>query len=683
MKKNIFSNRSKTEYKRMMARYLIVMLLGLPIVANLSEYTFADDLVAFEPGVEYAEDVQDADVDVTEYEVPDEADTEVFELAGVEDVGEVISESEVYNDIDEEPALGIYEDKIPNANTFNGWNTYYKYTKLHYGDKVTAVPGFISYYTDDETPKLVKDLELAGGYDRENHCWYGVAGIPDIDTSVGRFDVKAYTEMGGSKAIVRIDNVDQIEPLKEYEATYLYDSHLYFDHEERTCPRTVQYKNGRIYVMTDWVISPLDNYTWELGKYMSRDIQLNVLRNSCTLTLLYSTDVSGNDIKLHYRFADVEYGKTIRCPWYIAEDYEPNRIIGIEDGVKYEYRNQGIVWHDNKWQAAFIQQIPGVYGETADTSRSPIFIKLIYKAIPNGIISEEDIGGYLSGSDYWFNKCNTFWSDNWSEDKRKEAIKYLLQWLCDNGFIESVYLTRFPTSDDLYLYRVAWHPEYLEELGVPKLIIGHENVTDADITYLYEDGTLKKGGEVVGPGKKDDSSGDITEDDIPAPKTIEYNLGPVVVKNQLDIRQLVSSNSAVKMKYKVDNKKIAKVNSKGIMTGKNAGYVTVTGYAKVRNSSNKKKWVWKETGSVKVEVTRPSFKGLDGGVLTIKFKGDTLNLNDYIANDSTMTPTFSVNRSGMAKVSNDGTIEATGEGKAKVTIIFGKYKMKLKVIVIP
>jgi len=416
--------------------------------------------------------------------------------------------------------------------------------------------------------------------------------------------------------------------------------------------------------------------------------------NSCYMCLLYSTDISGNNIKLHYRYADLEYDMTKKTPWYANLRYLYNTQTQIIDGNERYWKYNGFAWHDGKWQGAF------VCNAWDDKNEKSIHLDTAYEPLPNGIISDDDIGGFLSPSDYWFDKRNateepelfSLGPKYYGARDGGDCARYLLHWLYDNGYKKHLYIDSLPYSKtDARIYEYVWGPEILDKYGKGDYDIekyswyeeGH-NYTDNDIAYVYTDGTIKKGGEVVKPGKKDDPSGDITEDDIPAPKTIEYNLGPVVVKNQLDIKQLVSSNSAVKMKYKVDNKKIAKVNSKGIMTGKKAGYVTVTGYAKVRTSSNnKKKWVWKETGSVKVEVTRPSFKGLDKNTLTIKFKGEPVDLNDYITNESPMTPTFSVNRSGMVKVNNDGTIEATGEGKAKVTVMFGKYKMKLKVLVTP
>jgi len=688
MKKNIFSNRSKTKYKRMMARYLIVMLLGLPIVANLNEYAFADDLVAFDPGVEYTEDVQDADVDVTEYEALDEADTEVFELAGVEDMAEespermdVSEECVEFSDEDieqtEESVAGEttgrpYEDMEMSTLNYKGWNAY---AGLKFGDKVTAVPGTNDLF-------LVNDINCFGGYDKDNNCWYGVARIPAYDYD--RFNEYEYALHNTSKvgsAIVRIDGIENVELDKEYEATYLYDCSLYFNNCRKDTPYTVQYKDGRIYTLAEVYCEDLR----DAEQLVNVKYEGYLYQNACTFYLLYSTDTSGDDIRLHYRFADVRYDKTRRTPWYANLDSIQHIV---ENGVDYHYAYRGIVWRNSKWYGVFVKYIPASH---TDGYIPPVYIDTFYEPLPNDIISDEDLGGFLSVSDKWFDKRNAI--GEYSLDdvprtifgiKNRECIDYTRQWLYDNGFKKTAYIEKMPaTFQDSCTYTNIWFPDYLKKYGEPYGETPDTTHTDDDITYAYSNGVIKKGGEVVEPGKKDDPSGDITEDDIPMPKTIEYNLGPIVVKNQLDIKQLVSANSATKMKYKVDNRKIAKVNNKGIMTGKNAGYVTVTGYAKVRNSSNKKKWVWKETGSVKVEITRPSFKGLGGGILTMKFKGGTLNLNDYITNDSTMTPTFSVNRSGMVKVSNDGTIEATGEGKAKVTVMFGKYKMKLKVLVTP
>jgi len=111
--------------------------------------------------------------------------------------------------------------------------------------------------------------------------------------------------------------------------------------------------------------------------------------------------------------------------------------------------------------------------------------------------------------------------------------------------------------------------------------------------------------------------------------------------------------------------------------------VVVTGYARVRSGSDSKKWVWKEIGSVKLEIVKPEFKELENNTLKLKVGDGNVDLKDYIINDSMVSPKMSIDKAEVAKINGKGILKPVGEGTAKVTVRFGDYKMKLKVIITP
>ena len=695
----------KTEY-RMMAGFMAALML--------SETFFT---VGADISVWAAENVEcetfDTDIVDSFVEDFDDIDTETVEVSGLDDEAmpfeESISENmEADTDAASEEIMAgtessgrLYEDLYQQTDYYNEWN---KYARLKYGDKVRAVTG-IDYFKDNRNNEeyfydAYKDMSLYGGYDRENHCWYGVVRIPEYDTHTDWWFGEAPMtpeEAGCSivdgtyskgSAIVRIDGVDKVENNTEYEATYLYDCNLYFNRDRFNSIHTVQYKDGRIYTLATWGYESFNDLASAAGQdALHHKDDSYIYRNGCTIYLLYSTDTEGKDLKLHYRFADVSYDKTMRTPWYMA--FYGGSGENVENGTKYYYSYQGLVWYDNKWQGAFEKFIPGVNPERNNGVAIPAkYVCTVYKPLPEGVISDEDIGGFLSPSDYWFDKRNSLWEKDWNfrlgqiTSLDEKCNEYLMTWLYESGFKASIYPNRIPaTARDMFIYDGIWSTEYPEEFGVNKEYEYYKDYTDENISYAYPDG-VHKGIEKEEPAqdKKDD---ELTADDIPAPIRVEYPNGPIVVKNKLNIKALLGDGYSAKMKYKVDNKRLAKVNSKGIMTAKKPGNVVVTGYARVRSGSDSKKWVWKEIGSVKLEIVKPEFKELENNTLKLKVGDGNVDLKDYIINDSMVSPKMSIDKAEVAKINGKGILKPVGEGTAKVTVRFGDYKMKLKVIITP
>ncbi len=142
-------------------------------------------------------------------------------------------------------------------------------------------------------------------------------------------------------------------------------------------------------------------------------------------------------------------------------------------------------------------------------------------------------------------------------------------------------------------------------------------------------------------------------------------------KSKTDISSLIQG-TGVKVKYSSSNKKVAKINNKGIATGgKQAGTATITKYIK-----ETKKSPWTEAGSITVTNYNPTLPKKE--TLTI---GNTINLNEKLTGTEEVPVSWESSNPGAVTVTADGIATAVGKGSAKISPVFstGKSKAKIKI----
>ena len=115
--------------------------------------------------------------------------------------------------------------------------------------------------------------------------------------------------------------------------------------------------------------------------------------------------------------------------------------------------------------------------------------------------------------------------------------------------------------------------------------------------------------------------------------------------------------------FKVDNKKIASVNKKGLLKGKKNGEVSVNGFVK-----NGKNLELKESHTFLVEV--PKLMPMESDKI-----GELIDINNYITGMYALKPTkYELKKTNIGTVSENGVITVKEEGSSKVTVYFGDGK---------
>ncbi|MCR5777530.1 MAG: Ig-like domain-containing protein [Lachnospiraceae bacterium] len=142
-------------------------------------------------------------------------------------------------------------------------------------------------------------------------------------------------------------------------------------------------------------------------------------------------------------------------------------------------------------------------------------------------------------------------------------------------------------------------------------------------------------------------------------------------KMKTDISECISGNR-YKVKYKSSDKKIAKVNKKGIVTGgKTAGEATITKFVKESKTS-----AWEEAGSLTVinyYITLPKNQKM-----TV---GNTIDLNSLMTGVDEVPISWESSNTNVVTVNSYGIATAVGTGTAKIVpeFSFGKAKVKTKI----
>ena len=146
----------------------------------------------------------------------------------------------------------------------------------------------------------------------------------------------------------------------------------------------------------------------------------------------------------------------------------------------------------------------------------------------------------------------------------------------------------------------------------------------------------------------------------------------IVVRQKADVRSKLSGSGA-KYRYKSKNKKIARVNKKGIVIGKRPGDVVIT----LEEKSGKK---WTEVSSCELHVVKPVMPKKK----EVK-KGDNFNVKELISGVEYYPTKWVSSKPSVAKIEEDGTVQILADGKAKIYAIYEnslgntgkKYKTKI------
>ena len=143
-------------------------------------------------------------------------------------------------------------------------------------------------------------------------------------------------------------------------------------------------------------------------------------------------------------------------------------------------------------------------------------------------------------------------------------------------------------------------------------------------------------------------------------KNVDIN-GKVTVS----VKSVKPEGASKEVTYKSSNKKFATVSSKGVVTGKKAGTVTITATSK-KNSKVKAtiKITVKDIKPTKVTLNSTSVSGFVGGTKTIKATVKPANSNQKV--------TYKSSNTKVATVSTAGKITYKAPGEAKITVTTGQ-----------
>ena len=134
-----------------------------------------------------------------------------------------------------------------------------------------------------------------------------------------------------------------------------------------------------------------------------------------------------------------------------------------------------------------------------------------------------------------------------------------------------------------------------------------------------------------------------------------------------DVKNSKEYVKKAKHRYGVSDKKIATINSKGIVNPRNSGEVDVYLEQKVKGGE------WTRIASVHLYVQKPSMKT---EVTHEAVTGTTIDAYQYLSH-TTYSPTkWKVSGSSVATIDEDGVITVKKSGKVKITAVYGKGKNK-------
>ncbi len=415
----------------------------------------------------------------------DEAGEASFEEVTEEEVTDVVSEEETAEgdeaDVAEEEDTSYFfeeneevseEDVVGGALEAEGWSNYRsRYADLKCGDEVDVICW--TRYGDDnfgrtEDPSLFKPF---GGYDEATDAWYGLMSIPAYDNT----DSWASYGKAHPSAIVRIPGIKDVVEGQYYKGTFIMDVARTLGYSEDPDPAYVDVIDGRVWIEPRYGVGSWFNESSDSRIY-----------DSIGFILLYSMDVSGNDIKLHLRLMSTSAASTIKMP-------------------------------DELTQGATLKHENGQWYFVTTMSNGPDPMNPWYNIVtPVGDrlkISDDDIGGLLSPSDpVLYGKV--------LELEDPYVYEYLKQWGYDNGFRKWVDIPSVKEAKEIQdNYGDGYLDKYFKRektvssnlVIVPKTptdITGYFSEISGKVKYISSDKKCasvkysKKTGKVLVTGKK-------------------------------------------------------------------------------------------------------------------------------------------------------------------------------------
>ena len=209
-------------------------------------------------------------------------------------------------------------------------------------------------------------------------------------------------------------------------------------------------------------------------------------------------------------------------------------------------------------------------------------------------------------------------------------------------------------------------------------IVTARSMGEAVITATTVDGKFTDSCIVTVAAKEQDKDKDTEQETDPKPDdsdpTKTENDEPVVVDDVLAVGQKVSVSrffGKSYAKYAVEPKGYASVSSKGLLTAKKAGAVTVIGLIK-----SGMKWVQDTDNAIEIEIERPAF---EERTVPLSYAGETFDANDNLEATSCVPSSWATSNAKVLSIDTEtGIATAEKSGTAKVSAVFGEGKNAAK-----
>ncbi len=237
-------------------------------------------------------------------------------------------------------------------------------------------------------------------------------------------------------------------------------------------------------------------------------------------------------------------------------------------------------------------------------------------------------------------------------------------WLYADSYSPNVNIPQ--TSKDLYIYIKGAAKNDKVEVSENRMVKDLNQIAGKKLVTYETNKTDPDPGPGPGPDPKPTPTPDPTPTPTPDPTPARTGtLRPAVGQKQ-NASELFSQSYK---KYVASPKGIVSISKKGVITGKKAGKVTITGYVK-----QGKKWV---PGSEQVTLTieKPSFRSKR---VTGTRAGQVINAADNLTGVSSSPTRWKSSKSSVADITGSGSITTKRGGTTKITAYFGEGKKAAK-----
>ena len=328
-----------------------------------------------------------------------------------------------------------------------------------------------------------------------------------------------------------------------------------------------------------------------------------------------------------------------------------------------------IYWAGNRFSDSF-DSSNKAYIYALDTSRSPVTInknveyneELTYTGREQALVIAGDVTGgefqYALGDDLDTPPADDKYST--SIPVGKEAKTYYV-WYRVVGDSE-----HFDVAPKSISVTIVKHDDDPDEPGS-----GDDEPTEEDPD---NPGNSDNPNNPYDPGNSD-NPGNSDDPNTPGGTSVSANNEKTSIKlfykTKTDISSLIQGTGE-KVKYRSSNKKVARINNKGIATGgKQAGTATITKYIK-----ETKKSPWTEAGSIAVINYNPTLPKKETLII-----GNTINLNEKLTGSDETPVSWESSNTSAVTVTADGIATAVGQGTAKISPVFFNGKSKAKITI--